>query len=140
MTQRLLGVALLKQPLHLARQGHVAAVHGGLDAAGDRAAQLEEANDIGRNVRVGPFQLQPHRDVVGDGSHAANPLRRPLRRELSSVAVDEPGERDGSALGGDANRTGIHFGVPLQLAHHSVPDADIGIGQSRSRHGFLPKG
>jgi hypothetical protein len=128
----LVGFACLEPPIHFPSERDVPVVDDGLHAVRDRRAHFQRTGDVGCDIRVGPLQLQPHLDVIRDGSYSAHSFRGSLRPELAGIAADKSGEGDRPASGSDANRTCVHFGIPLQLPEHGISHADIRIGQARS--------
>jgi hypothetical protein len=92
------------------------------------------AGGRGGDVCVGHIHLQSDGDVVGHGAHAAHALDDPFRGQLAGVAVDEPGQRDDTILGGDANRAVVYLGIPIELADHGVSEPHIGSRQGCGCH------
>lgn len=97
MAHGAVGGTLLKQPIHGASQRDVTAVDKGLDSVGDVVVQFQCARDICRDIRVSPLQQsEANLEVVGDGAHAANALRRssaasfPAHEPMYPVSVTAP--------------------------------------------------
>jgi hypothetical protein len=121
-----------EEPVDFAGERDVPVVHGGLHAVGNRAPQLQRANDVGCDIRVGAFQFEPHLDIVRDGAHAANTLGSALGGQLARIAVDIASERDGATLRRNPYPARVHLRIPLELPQHRIPHVDVRVGQTCS--------
>jgi hypothetical protein len=106
----------------------VAIVNRGLDTLWNAWVECQRACRIGCDVSIRSIDLHPNHDVVGDCAHPADAFDRALGGQLGSVAVDKAGERDRPVLGGDAHRTVVHLGIPIELADDGVSQPHVRAG------------